>query len=45
LSPYLFVLCMEFFSRTSKQGVAIGPFLYHPRSKKLGITHLVFTDD
>ncbi|KAL6584556.1 hypothetical protein OROMI_003845 [Orobanche minor] len=45
ISPFLFVLCMEYLSRLLK-GLHTDPsFRFYPRCKTLGITHLVFADD
>lgn len=45
MSPLLFVICMEYFSRACKWEVVQKSFLFHPRCRKLGITHLCFADD
>ncbi|XP_019233638.1 PREDICTED: uncharacterized protein LOC109214193 [Nicotiana attenuata] len=45
ISPFLFAIVMEYLSRSF---IEIGKdmlFQYHPRCKKLGITHLSFADD
>jgi hypothetical protein len=46
LSPYLFVLVMEVFSRL--MAMSTGPdsgFKFHPKCLKLKLTHLCFVDD
>jgi hypothetical protein len=46
LSPYLFVLVMEVFSRL--MAMSTGPdsgFKFHPKCLKLKLTHLCFADD
>lgn len=45
MSPYLFVLIREYFSRLLAQLGKNDDFNYHPRCQKLGITHLGFADD
>ncbi|CAH2936087.1 MAG: hypothetical protein CPSOU_6785 [uncultured Paraburkholderia sp.] len=45
ISPYLFVLCMEYFTRLMKRYTADHPFNYHPRCGNLKITHLSYADD
>ncbi|KAL0408136.1 UNVERIFIED_CONTAM: putative mitochondrial protein [Sesamum radiatum] len=45
MSPALFLLCMEFFSRTVKRNTANSEFNFHPKCEKLKITHLLFADD
>ena len=46
LSPFLFVLCLEYFSRTIKSATENGSdFNFHPKCGKLRITHLAFADD
>lgn len=46
LSPYLFVLAMEVFSRIMENGTRAGSgFKYHHRCSKLNLTHLCFADD
>lgn len=45
LSPYLFVLCMEYLDRCLK-GLRDRPqFSFHLRCKKLNLTHVCFADD
>ncbi|KAL0290194.1 UNVERIFIED_CONTAM: hypothetical protein Scaly_2680200 [Sesamum calycinum] len=45
MSPALFLLCMEFFSRLIKKNTSNSNFNFHPKCKKLKITHLLFADD
>ena len=45
LSPSLFVLSMEYLSRLFKKASTLPRFEYHQHYKKLGLTHLLFTDD
>lgn len=45
LSPYLFVISMEYLSRMIKNSIADPNFNVHPKCSKLGITHLAFVDD
>lgn len=45
LSPYLFVLAMEVFSRILAKASSNGRFSHHPRCTKLDLTHLCFADD
>ena len=45
LSPYLFVLAMEVFSRILSKASSNGRFSHHPRCTKLDLTHLCFADD
>ncbi|KAM3362216.1 hypothetical protein P3S68_017070 [Capsicum galapagoense] len=45
MSPYIFVLVMEYLNRCIK-GLKKDPnYIYHPRCKKLDITHLCFAND
>ncbi|XP_022857247.1 uncharacterized protein LOC111378307 [Olea europaea var. sylvestris] len=44
-SPFLFVLCLEYFSRMIKASTNDSEFNYHPKSSPLKITHLAFADD
>lgn len=43
--PLLFVLVMEYLSRTLKRMSNLPDFHFHPMCKKLKLTHLVFADD
>lgn len=45
LSPYLFVLSMECFSRFLLSRYEEGNIGYHPRKENLKISHLIFADD
>ncbi|KAL0423109.1 UNVERIFIED_CONTAM: putative mitochondrial protein [Sesamum radiatum] len=45
MSPALFLLCMEYFSRLIKRNTTNSDFNFHPRCEKLKITHLLFADD
>lgn len=45
ISPYLFVLCMEYLSRLMHTVHKNPSFSYHPRCSRLKITHLTFADD
>ncbi|WZZ65202.1 hypothetical protein YC2023_076572 [Brassica napus] len=45
LSPYLFVLAMEVFSKLLLSRFEAGYIHYHPRTAELKVTHLMFADD
>ena len=45
LSPYLFVLAMNVFSKLLDAVAQHGVFQYHPKCKKIKLTHLCFADD
>lgn len=45
LSPYLFVLCKEYFSRLFNTACGTYDFNFHQGCNELMITHLAFTDD
>lgn len=45
ISPYLFVLAMEYLSISIKAATANPDFNFHPKCKNIGLTHLSFTDD
>jgi len=45
LSPFLFVLCLEYFSRSLRLVTDNSDFNFHPRCGHLRITHLAFADD
>ncbi|KAH0735027.1 hypothetical protein KY285_010734 [Solanum tuberosum] len=44
-SPLLFVLVMEYLSRTPQTMSGLPDFRFHPMCKKLQLTHLIFVDD
>ncbi|XP_047978531.1 uncharacterized protein LOC125220400 [Salvia hispanica] len=45
MSPSLFILCIEYFSRLLALHTHGGGFNFHPGCARLGITHLAFADD
>ncbi|KAL0453512.1 UNVERIFIED_CONTAM: hypothetical protein Slati_1329300 [Sesamum latifolium] len=45
ISPALFLLSMEYFSRLVKRKTSDSEFNFHPKCEKLKITHLLFADD
>ncbi|KAG7547431.1 Reverse transcriptase domain [Arabidopsis suecica] len=45
LSPYLFVLSMEVFSKLLLSRYSSGYIYYHPKTSDLEISHLMFADD
>lgn len=45
LSPYLFVLVMEYFNRMVRKMARNSAFRYHPQLNKLGIVNITFADD
>jgi len=45
LSPLLFVLAMEYFSRIMLKASSHPHFKHHPHCKTLNLTHLMFADD
>ncbi|CAA7020367.1 unnamed protein product [Microthlaspi erraticum] len=45
LSPYLFVLAMEVFSKLLQSRFDAGYIHYHPKTEELNISHLMFADD
>ena len=45
LSPYMFICCMEYFSRMLSLASQQEGFRYHPKCAAQGITHLAFADD
>lgn len=44
ISPLLFVLCMEYFSRILNKAICSG-FLFHKNCKAMKLSHLCFVDD
>ncbi|XP_075098948.1 uncharacterized protein LOC142175847 [Nicotiana tabacum] len=45
MSPYLFVLVMEYLNRALKKLQIVPNFNYHPKCSKQHITHICFVDD
>ena len=45
LSPYLFVICMDVLSKMLDKAAGAHKFGFHPKCKRLGLTHLSFADD
>jgi mannosylglycoprotein endo-beta-mannosidase len=45
LSPYLFIVCMEYLSRMLHMASLSPGFRFHPKCAPLGIFHLAFADD
>ena len=45
LSPFLFVLCLEYLSRSLAELESNSNFNFHPRCGGLKITHLAYVDD
>jgi len=45
LSPLLFVLTMDYFSRLMLKASSLPQYKHHPHCKALNITHLMFADD
>jgi len=45
LSPYLFIVCMEYLSRMLHMASLSPGFHFHPKCATLGICHLSFADD
>ena len=44
-SPYIFVLAMNVLSKLLDIAVSNGVFSYHPKCKRIKLTHLCFIDD
>jgi len=44
-SPYLFIGCMEYFSRMLSRSTQQTGFNFHPKCRALGISHLAFAED
>lgn len=45
ISPYLFVICMEYLSRNLLELHQNMSFHYHPRCRRVMLTHICFADD
>lgn len=45
MSPYMFVLAMEVFSRLLHYHFSSGLICYHPKTSDLELSHLMFADD
>lgn len=45
MSPYLFLMCMEYFHRYFAHKATTKKFKFHCKCKELKITHLAFADD
>jgi hypothetical protein len=45
LSPYLFIICMEYLSRMLSLASQNPSFRFHLKCKPLGLSHLSFADD
>lgn len=45
ISPCLFVLAMEYLSRSIKAATSNPNINFHPKCEKIGLTHLSFADD
>lgn len=45
ISPFLFLMCMEYFHRLFAHYASYNDFHFHCKCKKLKITHLAFADD
>lgn len=45
ISPYLFVICMEYSNRCLKGLHNNKSFPFHPRCKRIGLVHVCFADD
>lgn len=45
MSPYLFVIAMEYLQREFSQLALNKDFHFHPRCKRLGVMHVCFADD
>lgn len=45
ISPYLFVICMEYLNRCLLELKQQKEFHFHPRCKRLGLVNVCFADD
>ncbi|PKI69742.1 hypothetical protein CRG98_009898 [Punica granatum] len=45
ISPYLFVIAVEVLSQLLDEAGAEEGLKYHPRRKRIAVTHLIFADD
>lgn len=45
VSPLLFVICMDYLSRTMQYIGTLQPFKFHPRCSSMALNHLCFVDD
>lgn len=45
VSPLLFAICMEYFSRLMKWITTQEGFKFHPKCRSMGMNHLCFLDD
>ena len=45
LSLYLFVIAMNVLSKLLNAAIAYGVFDYHPKCKRIKLTHLCFAND
>ena len=45
LSPYLFVLAMNMLLKTLNAAARSGVFSFHPKCKRVNLTHLCFAND
>ena len=45
LSPYIFVITMDVLSKLLDAATTYGVFSYHPKCKRIRLTHLYFADD
>lgn len=45
ISPFLFMICMEYLSRKLNQATPEDCFNYHPKCEKLKLCNLAFADD
>jgi hypothetical protein len=45
ISPYLFVIAMEIFSKLMKEAALGSEFRFHPKCHAIKLSHLCFADD